>query len=114
MISYLNPPLNQPWYLPLKVLLKITIVVDISGTTKKPSLRKKYHQFSYPFDSKQNIYMLQFGDTKINCKATNKGTSLWYTIQKPKWYTKINASVKQDLYYCILQQLQVFQSTIEN
>ena len=112
MISDLNPPLNQPWYIPLKVYLKIKIVVDTSGTTKKPSLRKKGHQFTYPFYSKQKIYVLQFGDANMNFKATNKGTSLWYKIQKRKWYTKIHASVKQDLYDWILQHPQVFQATI--
>ena len=84
------------------------------GTTKKPSERKPLHKVSDLFDVKEETDVHQLGAAKTKHKENSKGIHLWSNIKNRKGYTKINISVKQDLYGFILQHPQVLQSTQEN
>ena len=66
--------------------------VSVLGTTKKPSSRRPLGKFYDLFDVKQRTAVHQLGDAYTKRKEIRKEKYLWYTIQKQKGYTKINAS----------------------
>ena len=68
------------------------------GTTKKPVARKLFHQFPSLLDTKQKNSVYWLWDDNIKRKEIRKGTSLCYTVLKPKGYTKTTTSAKHDLY----------------
>ena len=77
--------------------------VVIEGITNKPSTRKPLLGFSDLFYVKHRTSFHRLSGAHTKCKAIRKGNVLCYTIKNQKGYTKINTSVKQALYDCIIQ-----------
>ena len=72
------------------------------STTKKYNAIKSIHQISELFNAKQKSAVHKLGYSQTKRKSTSKGNPFWSTIQQWKGDTKINARVKQYLYYWII------------